>query len=609
MKKAKKERSILTAVGFVIYTVILAGIIFGSYILIKNTFIKQEAMAATLAEKDLEEEKEAEKNKALEAEKKASEKVTATPTPTPKPTAEIKEIDLSKVDTTKFINGNKVDYSVKYFKPGKRDTDLKAYYKAFSNLENINDPKNALINTYGMKRLLALNEADKNLEYLVYYKGTDEKDIGKITLREDCGGYFRISDFYYEDGRIKYADEYEQAAITPKDLSGSDILSRYYFNKDRMAEYIYCDNSKRGIVYKLSELKDYSEGTVKQYDYLEETMLNKAYITYYASLNLPEEITLSGYVLDESSKPLKDVSVKLMKKGKDDVITEVKTNDDGFYSFGSKVDESSEYVIDLSKDTLEGVKIYGIQLKKGSGDITLNTVYMGYTANLSKTHSFLLVVRNARDSGVALEGAKVNYRKGVNNKDGDIAATGTLDSTGSLVLPLPSDMYTAEIVKEGYETAYLKTWVSEEHISYIGYSLPDLPDNSYAAVVYWEDKLFDIDSRVIGQYGKSIGRSSVDSIGSIMAEVLDITDAGDGEYGMYLSDYGNAVTGNGMVYALSESNAVMDIYSGNGYEASFKVPAAYAGTVWNVCTIRKNTVIPENKCFYNIDKDSCFITK
>ncbi|MCR4740543.1 MAG: Ig-like domain-containing protein [Lachnospiraceae bacterium] len=605
MSKKQKDQFSLTLTGVIIYSVILIGVVFGTYLFVKNIFEKSELRATEAAAKAYEEELEKEEAKEAEPvkeeEPKKEEKEPAEPVSS-------KEIDLSKVDVHSFVdNDKKINYSENFFGTGKRDINLTKDMDFFNRLENVKDPETAGVNDLSVKRFSAVNDRDNGLEFLVY-SNVENGQPEKITARENCGDYYRITDYYYLNGRIKYADEYDQTVIYPVDISSSDITARYYINKDCLVEYVYCENDK-ATVYRLSELSQYSKGTADQYDYLEKDIINRAYVTYYACQNMSDDVTISGYVLDEFNQPLEGVNVEFYEKGNSNRAALTQTNGDGFYSFSAKAGSEADHYISLQKTSLEEVNIYGIKIPEGSGDIKPETVYMGYLDNKVRLHDVQIVVRNAVDTSVPVNEGQIKLRRGLNNRDGEVFYSGTLDFTGSLFVQLYSSEYTAEVSKGGYETAYINLAVKQDHLAVIGYAVPDLPENSYVAVISWETAPLDLDSRLIGQYGNPLTRSVTDSIGSVMAESLGITDAGKKEYKVYLSDYGNAVTNNNMTYNLSDSGAVVDIYSYNGLETSFKVPAAHAGTVWDVCTIRNGAIIPDNNYYYILDEGSVFASK
>ncbi len=604
MKKRQKDQFSLTLTGLIIYSVILIGIVFGTCLFIKNVFKNKEAKAVAAAEEEYKKElSEAENEKADDAEPEP----TTAPEPEKKSVGS-KEIDLSNVDVHSFVdNDNRVNYSENHFGTGRRDENLTKDMDLFNRLERMDDPESAQINHYDVKRITATNDRENTVEFLVY---TDPENgqTEKISSRENCGDYYRITDYYYSNGRIKYADEYDQTVMYPIDISSSAVTARYYINMDCLVEYVYCENDK-AIVYKLSELSQYSDGTKDQYDFLEKDIINKAYVTYYACQNMSDDIVISGYVLDEFNQPLNEVNVEFYAEGNSNRAALTQTNGDGFYSFTAPAGSGADYYISLNKGSLEDVSIYGIKIPKGSGNIFVETAYMGYLDNKGKTYDIQIVARNAIDTSIPIDDGQIKLRRGMNNRNGEVFASGTLDFTGSVVVPLYASEYTAEVSKGGYETAYINIAVKQDHLAVIGYAVPDLPENSYTAVVSWEASPLDLDSRVIGQYGKPNNRSAIDSIGSVMAENLGLPEAGSKEYKIYLSDYGNAVTNNNMVYNMSDSGAVVDIYSYNGLETSFKVPAAHAGTVWDVCTIRNGSIIPDNIYYYVLNEGSVFATK
>ena len=168
MKNKKNLPVLLVIAGIIVFI----GVAFLSYSSVKAAFKAQTSAALKLAESDYEleknEMKEAGTNRTAEEEdKKKAETSSKEEKDEPEKEEEKKEADRNTgkktVDTSSFLskNGKRIDYSVQYFKPGKRTSSLKWEDKVFSKIENPGNPKEALINTFPFFRRALKTSDDK----------------------------------------------------------------------------------------------------------------------------------------------------------------------------------------------------------------------------------------------------------------------------------------------------------------------------------------------------------------------------------------------------------------------------------------------------------------
>ena len=602
------EKKNFSVISIIVGIIAFIAVAFGSYFIIRNVFNAQTAAAKELAASEYEQEK-----KEREEERKAAltETVNEAPIEVKEPEPEREENPIhALVDVSEFMSKRgttvTVDYSTDYFLPEDRDTSLKWEDKVFSRIENLEEPEKALINTYPVSRRQLKSSDDKEIEYEAYlYPETGTP--AKLSCIEDCGDYYEVTDFYFDtEESLNYVAMYRQVVLKPAEINTAIVMSRYYIGNDTLLRYIYAEDEE-ALSYSLADYHKYSDGTKNQYDFLEEDIINKAYITYFTYLNTEETIKISGYVQDEFDQPLSGVSMKLTSEDGEEKKT-AKTNGDGYYSFTIGTSDKT-YTVSAEKEALAGQEIYNIKAAAGSGNYFADTIYMGYTDNLSVTYDVHMIVRDAISNSKIIDNADLKLRTGVNNTEGVVFASGTLDAAGTLNIPLCSGMYTAEVTKEGYETSYFNVTVKENHQSVIGYAVPEIAEGSYLAYVYWEATPFDLDCRMFGEYGKTILRSPVDSIGSVMTECFALENIGNEPYKLYISDYISCTAGNYMSYNMSASGAYVKVYSSEGLIASLTVPAAHAGVVWDALTIRDGQIYPDNKYYYMIGTDLYWTSK
>ena len=474
----------------------------------------------------------------------------------------------------------------------------------FSKLENPKDPKNALINTYNFTRMVSENDSGHAMDYAVY--SDNNGTVEKVTTTENCGDLYEIIDYYYDNGNINYIAQYSEAVDIPIDTSTASVESRYYFADDKLVRYIYCESGK-AYEYSIEDIDEYSEGTVDQYYYMEEMMLDKAKATWDNAKNLDETVSVEGYVLDEYNQALKENKVTLIDEN-GNVSYETKTDGDGKYSIQVKADDNKEYTLRAERNTLNDVNVYGVKAKKGYKRVSIPTIYMAYT-DLEVPYTYQLFVKDADDANVAITDADIKFRNGLNAKDGDAFLSGNLGEFGYISPQLRSGSYTAEVIKDGYETLYLNFVVKADHLASVAYAVKDVGDDELKAVINWEANPLDVDIRCFSSNAVNILRSSNDSVGSTTAEVIDIKGVGSDAYYFFVSDFTDTAIDNYMAYGLTECNAQLALYGKDGIIGTYPVPAAHAGVVWKPIEVRNGNVYEVNDYYTSIGNDSVFKKK
>ena len=599
--KRQKDEFSVTLIGMMIYSVILIAIVAGTYLGIKEIFSGyQKNIEATAAIKTVEEPEDTQ----------GSENEVLTE-PAVEETSEAKEPAKEEiVDVSSLMSGddNYINYSQILFKPAKRNTALTWEDRVFSRLENVKNPSEASVNAYQFSRKYATREDDKKMEYLVY-TNPDTKMIEKITAIEYCGDDIETIDYYYDNGEINYIAQHRSIINTPVDISSAAVESRYYFNNNVMVKYSYCKDNK-ATEYAVSELKKYSSGTVAQYDYMEKTMFNWAYLTYYAVDHISEIEQIEGYVLDEFNMAMADAQIQLSSDTDNVIVAKTTTNGDGYYSLLLPADDTDTYTLTVNKNTLDEVRVYGITAASGSSVYAVEPVYLAYT-EVGAVYNVQIMVRDAENAGNAgaLSDATLKLRNGINNRSGEVIATGTLDVTGAITAPMRAGSYTAEISKGGYETSYFTVIVRMDRQAVLGYAVSDLEENEYKVVLSWDATPLDLDARVFSSNAAKVSRSQNDSVGLTTAESITLADAGTDSYQYYVSDYSNYKGGDALSYNMSTSNAFVAVYSADGLLASYHVPMAHCGVIWRVFEIRNHKLLPLNDYFNIIEPNSYWTSK
>jgi hypothetical protein len=591
--KKNKDRFTVTIIGVLVYSAALIAVMVGSYIGVKAIFRNHDKKLAEINAEQTEEVAE-------EAE------VTATPTPEPEiEEDEITDHEMSPEELTDSETGV-IDYSITRFKPGKRNKNLKWKDTVFSRIENVNDSASAPVNTFDYKRVTANLKDNKTTEYKVY-TNPQNGFVEKITEVENCGEILNILDYYYDNGNINYISEYKTYVDKPINLSSSDIESRFYFRNDCLVRYIYCKDGS-ATEYALADIDNYSKGTVDQYDYLEEDMINRAYIVYNVAPSIKETELLYGYVMDEFSMPMEDAKIEIRSENDERVVADTRTDGDGFYKVSIDCTDDETFCAVASKDTLNEVGVFGITAKFGSGKYSVEPIIMGYTNNTT-TYPTQFVVRDATDPNKPLSGAGIMIRRGINNRTGEVMQTGALDDNGTATVALTSGSYTAEITKGGYETLFLSVIVRLDHQYAVGFAMPDVDSDTFRIAVSWESAPLDLNSMAISSNKDRILKSSVDSLGLTTAECVTIDYAGEDDYRFFVTDFGSITSGDLMSYNMTGSGACVDVYTSEGLIGKYHVPVANAGVIWESFEIRNKTLLPVNSYYYSVEDDDLWKTK
>lgn len=603
-EKKNHDRFSITIIGVIVYSIILVMVMVGSYIgvkaVLRNYNKKAEALKESVAEEAPEE-----------------EAIEPTPTPTPMPTKapekplpEEEETvqDEHEVALSEIFDGEQeiVDYSKELYKPGKRDASIKWRDTVFSRIENPKSPMDAPVNSFVYKRLTVPLADNKSSDYKIY-TNPETGVIEKITEVMDCGDSLEVLDYYYDLGNLNYVAQYRTYVDKPVPISSSEIESRYYFRNDVLVRYIYCSDGT-ATEYALADMDSYSDGTIDQYDFLEKDIINRAYIVYNISKSINETEMLYGYVLDEFSTPVEDAEIVVKKESDGRVVSRTVTDGDGFYKLSVECSADSTYSISAEKEALNGLSVYGITAKYGSGKYAVEPMYLSYTAN-GAVYNVQFVVRDALDFTKAIAGANIVLRRGINDKTGEIIASGALDDTGCAIVPMYAGCYTAEISKGGYETLYFTVNVRVDHQTAVGFAIPDVADDTVKAVLSWETTPLDLDIKAVSSNGAVVVKSSNDSIGATAAECVSVEYIGSDDYRFYVTDFGSITTGDALSYNMTSSNAYVDIYTSEGQVAHLHVPVASAGVIWEAAEVHNGKVLPVNSYFYSIEDSPLWTAK
>jgi 5-hydroxyisourate hydrolase-like protein (transthyretin family) len=230
------------------------------------------------------------------------------------------------------------------------------------------------------------------------------------------------------------------------------------------------------------------------------------------------------------------------------------------------------------------------------------------------------IIKNAF-TGNGEGGVQLNFRSGLNTRQGNIVKSATTASSGANVgyyeLVLPTGYYTAEAVKQGFVTAYFNI-ISIGGITTGNQNFsitPVVAENVYRIVLTWGESPSDLDSHLTGPAAAG-GRFHIwyqnqnyrDSTTSANLDVDDITSFGpetitltapvaSGIYRYSVHNYSDR--SNSTSTRLSNvSRAKVTVYRGSTLLREFTVPSGQTGTIWRVFELENNTIRPINRIFF-----------
>ncbi len=212
-------------------------------------------------------------------------------------------------------------------------------------------------------------------------------------------------------------------------------------------------------------------------------------------------------------------------------------------------------------------------------------------------YGFAGTIIDAQGNPVA--GAKIKFRRGVNNETGDVVATAETNERGYYVVQVAPGVYLGEIIKEGY----LTTFVVGVSLSAGGYNpgqdatAVTIPKSGEIRIVLvWGENPRDEDSHLLGPtpagsgfhtwYGDKVHRYNgevyadldIDDVTSYGPETTTIRQRVNGTYQFYVHHFSGIST-------LRQSNARVEVYVGSETtpSATYAIPTGEGTEIyWNV---------------------------
>lgn len=441
-----------------------------------------------------------------------------------------------------------------------------------------------------------------------------------------------VTEYYYNNnGKVNfifqyYTDNYVSTFATPDKLG-----ERYLFNNDSMVTWRSVMDSET-INYVLGDAEvermknQFAQRTMKYYSSLdfdkkaefderERKMLNAAYNTYNIVLNSDGIARIQGYAYDENGLGIGQAKVELYATDFTTLIYSVLTDDNGMYTVYVPNLEY-KYNIRINKDGMESVDIYLIEMGDEQIGAYQDTVYL-FNQSVGDAIVQLMLgdaLEYAADGDgmVRLNGATVYFRRGINNRSGNVVLQSTADSAGYLTVTLLPGVYTIEVHASDHETMFYTVIALN---IYEFYATPTLNEGEYAIVLTWGEYPYDLDSHLFttmgttgdhiwfgDQYDEFNSYLDVDDINSYGPETITMFDFSSEKYYKYcVVDYTNCSSGYFRSTEMSYSSACMNVYSSDGLIATYNVPTGKEGVVWEVFEIRNGHLTPIQRYYGNVE--------
>jgi hypothetical protein len=527
------------------------------------------------------------------------------------------------------------------FTPGTRNTSYAWDKNLFYTLEDIS-PTNAsdgLINGYNIARKMLRNADTGNvMEYEIYSNPATGK-VNKIVSIEYINDYLEITDYYYDDyGKVSFIFVRNDINYIPSYAVPTKDGQRFYYNSDCMVKwrvvsngvqsnYVIGPESARQGDNPPSSIIQYSSldaNAQTTYDITEKRMINAAYNTYQTVLTAEGISEITGYVYDQQGNPIPGARTVLISEVNNEELFEANTDASGMYRIVVP-SEDGRYRLGVTSEGCVPATVYGIEINGQVLSDYQDAVYMVARSDQNFPISVQMfdALNFAQDgSGMQrLSNAAIYIRDGVNHREGGVVAQATADEIGEVRMELPPGMYTAEVVKQGYDNTYYN-FAARPGIDVVRINAsPRLAEGEVRIVLTWGETPWDLDSHLFTPYDSAFGDNTyhiwygnktdavgnnldVDDTDSYGPETMTIPVLRNGLYKYYVADFTNCIRDNPTSYDLSYSGAMVNVYTSNGLTATFTVPVNTPGVIWEVFEIRNGSIVPIQRYYSNISDKS-----
>lgn len=541
--------------------------------------------------------------------------------------------------TVTVYNHNSVESKINVYQErvsaGVRKDNYQWDSRLFYQLEEVEGTEGGgKINGYHIARKQFINEKSGNvMEYEIYQHPTTDI-INKIVSIEHMDTILEVTEYYYtKKGKVNFVFQYQTENYLPSYANPDIYGDRYLFSHDTMVTWRmvkgkenitnYCANQaekrrlKRNNWAKVKEYDKLSRDKKRSFDEIEKKMLNGAYNTLHKVQEYEGISTIRGQVKDESEKALSGVGVKLYSETYDCQVYSGVTNDAGYYEiFVPSRKGTYEMTYSLEGKNIEE-KMYHIDLAQDDLGVDQEMVYMVKDTTVRDYQVKLYdATKNREESSSRLINAELVFRRGINNYEGNKEVQVFTDELGSCRVDLKPGMYTVEANSGGYMKEYRNVFFDLKNDFEVAIFLtPSLKREEVRIVLTWSDTPRDEDSHLftpeqehICYYQKEATGANldVDDTDGYGPETVTITHLKQGVYKYYVADFTHCASNEVTSKEMSESDAVVRVYTYRGLEKTFYVPKNQKGVIWEVFSIRNGEIVPAQRYYHSIeDKQWC----
>ncbi len=315
---------------------------------------------------------------------------TGGPITLPKVSDEKKAVPDTFTEAVAFLNRTggvlpEIDYDTVKYTASKRDTSKEADKRTPKEIEEA--AAGDEIKTVRMHR-------SGNGATIDFTVNTDPESrmIDKIVSTEYGSEGREVTGFYFKNGNLVYAYRYmnDLYGINAEDARKSGGL-RCYFTDDFMSEcYATYGESNESVT--AASYADVNEDIKKEYDELEEELINRAYVNYNALRVIPSTALIYGYVADEYGGVLSNTLVTIRSEA-NAYEKKVVTNGDGYYEISVPVNTSDWYNMVFEYGDFAPSSVNDVYIRPRTLEYPIGVTYMAPSGqNKHDTDTYLLDV-------------------------------------------------------------------------------------------------------------------------------------------------------------------------------------------------------------------------
>ncbi len=278
-----------------------------------------------------------------------------------------------------------IDYDTLKYAPQKRNPAKEADKRLPKEIEE----KTRQDEVKAVRMLRSGNGA--TLDFRVY---TDPEDrfIDKIVSTEYGSDGREVTGFYYDRGKLIYVYRYtdDLYGINAEDARKSGGL-RCYFKDDSLLE-CYATYGDKNESVTAASYKDVNDDIKKEYDELEEELINRAYANVNALKSIPGTATVFGYVADEYGGTLANTKVTIKSEANDYEKT-VTANEDGYYEIQVPVNTADWYNMEFEYGDYAVSRVCDVYIRPLTIEYPIGVTYMAPEGqNVHDKETYLLDV-------------------------------------------------------------------------------------------------------------------------------------------------------------------------------------------------------------------------